>query len=689
EAQAKYAAQNNTQFTTSIFQALLGRAPSSSELSNFVSALNSGQTRAVAVETLVDSAASQAYWGAKHPGASDVIYAGPGNDVVQLGTNNAEVLVGTGTLTVIGNAGGFSVVGFHGSYADYTLSHNADGTITVKNINNMDGDGTVTMKNVTALDFKDISQVPVDSTAGMPVNDRLFTVNASDVTINTSGQYVISATRLLANDINYAGATLTIRELLDNNGNAISRGASGQVNGGTVALSADGLTITFTPTAGYRGLPSFRYHVQDTSGNKGATVQQVGTTNTAEMTGTVYLNTPDLPTDTLFDSEWFLRTASVLPVWNDYTGAGVNVAVFDPSGNVDFSNPDFVYNAGRSIRTNGSPGVDQVGTHATLVAGVIGADRDGQGAVGVAYGATISSVAIPQDAAAGLGNLLDWSQFDVVNNSWTFSVPFVDNFLRNPSYLSAYTNAVANGRGGLGTILVFAGGNERAQGRTTEDLNETNSLFGITVGGINATTDLGSLVISGRPFSEAGSSILVSAPANNISSDGVVRTNDYGQQFGATTETTQGTSFATPIVSGVVALMLQANPKLGYRDVQQILAYSAEKVNDPTPTATDPYNYWTSNGGANWNGTGLHYSQDYGFGEADARAAVRLAETWQAQQTYANLVQSAVQTPNIEQLPTSVTAVLKSNPDGTIGFDHYNYQYGYFSVASGVSGLTL
>ncbi|WP_315765884.1 MULTISPECIES: S8 family serine peptidase [unclassified Bradyrhizobium] len=689
EAQAKYAAQNNTQFTTSIFQALLGRAPSSSELSNFVSALNSGQTRAVAVEALVDSAASQAYWSAKHPGASDVIYAGPGNDVVQLGTNNAEVLVGTGTLTVIGNSGGFSVVGFHGSYADYTLSHNADGTITVKNINNMDGDGTVTMKNVTALDFKDISQVPVASTAGMPVNDRLFTVDTSDVTINTSGQYVISATRLLANDINYAGATLTIRELLDNNGNAISRGASGQVNGGTVALSSDGLTITFTPIAGYRGLPSFRYHVQDTSGNKGAVVQQVGTTNTAEMMGTVYLNTPDLPTDTLFDSEWFLRAASVLPVWKDYTGAGVNVAVFDPSGNVDFSNPDFVYNAGRSIRTNGSPGVDQVGTHATLVAGVIGADRDGQGAVGVAYGATISSVAIPQDAAAGLGNLLDWSQFDVVNNSWTFSPPFVDSFLRNPSYLSAYTNAVANGRGGLGTILVFAGGNERAQGRTTEDLNETNSLFGITVGGINATTDLGSLVISGRPFSEAGSSILVSAPANNISSDGVVLTNDYGQQFGATTETTQGTSFATPIVSGVVALMLQANPKLGYRDVQQILAYSAEKVNDPTPTATDPYNYWTSNGGANWNGTGLHYSQDYGFGEADARAAVRLAETWQAQQTYANLVQSAVQTPNIEQLPTSVTAVLKNNPDGTIGFDHYNYQYGYFSVASGVSGLTL
>ena len=52
------------------------------------------------------------------------------------------------------------------------------GNATVTNINNEDGDGTVTMKNVTDLDFKDISQVPVASTSGMPVNDDLDTNNA-------------------------------------------------------------------------------------------------------------------------------------------------------------------------------------------------------------------------------------------------------------------------------------------------------------------------------------------------------------------------------------------------------------------------------------------------------------------------------------------------------------------------------
>jgi hypothetical protein len=85
----------------------------------------------------------------------------------------------------------------------------------------------------------------------------------------------------------------------------------------------------------------------------------------------------------------------------------------------------------------------------------------------------------------------------------------------------------------------------------------------------------------------------------------------------------------------------------------------------------------------------LHYSLDYGYGEVDARAAVRLAETWQNQETQANLVQSATKTLAVEQPATSVSAVCKNNPDGTLGLDHYNYGYGYFSVAAGVSGMIL
>ena len=44
------------------------------------------------------------------------------------------------------------------------------------------------------------------------------------------------------------------------------------------------------------------------------------------------------------------------------------------------------------------------------------------------------------------------------------------------------------------------------------------------------------------------------------------------------TDSFNGTSAATPMVSGVVALMLQASPKLTWRDVPLILARSARQV---------------------------------------------------------------------------------------------------------------
>jgi subtilisin-like proprotein convertase family protein len=65
----------------------------------------------------------------------------------------------------------------------------------------------------------------------------------------------------------------------------------------------------------------------------------------------------------------------------------------------------------------------------------------------------------------------------------------------------------------------------------------------------------------------------------------------------------------------VVALILSKNPYLGWRDVQHILAQTAQK-NDPT----DPG--WFDNG------AGMHFNHSYGFGRVDAEAAVNLAGTW-------------------------------------------------------------
>jgi hypothetical protein len=105
-----------------------------------------------------------------------------------------------------------------------------------------------------------------------------------------------------------------------------------------------------------------------------------------------------------------------------------------------------------------------------------------------------------------------------------------------------------------------------------------------------------------------------------------------------------GTSSAAPNLSGVVALMLEANPHLGYRDVKHILAKTAKKV-DPahagvistsvidgqsTPVVLDQG--WVQNAAGQW------FSNSYGLGAVDASAAVRMAKNYS---TYLSTLKSA------------------------------------------------
>ena len=99
------------------------------------------------------------------------------------------------------------------------------------------------------------------------------------------------------------------------------------------------------------------------------------------------------------------------------------------------------------------------------------------------------------------------------------------------------------------------------------------------------------------------------------------------------TSTFNGTSAATPTVAGVIALMLEANPNLGWRDVENILARSASHTGSALGASTGTryeIGTWATMNGTLWNGGGTEYHESYGYGMVDAFAAVRYAEAWAA-----------------------------------------------------------
>jgi subtilisin-like proprotein convertase family protein len=375
-----------------------------------------------------------------------------------------------------------------------------------------------------------------------------------------------------------------------------------------------------------------------------------------------------LPSDPYFQLQWYLyntgqggRTPRIdlnlidedpnnFDVWEEYTGNGISIGVIDDGFLIN--HPDLNTNANTVIPNLPTYNYNTIGkpltiedNHGTAVTGIIAAARNGIGTVGVAYNAkvtsfnTISSASLLSTATA----LSAQVAFDISNNSWGGTAPFSDN----PRYdrinrqdLNALRTATAFGRNGRGTVIVFAAGNSFEEGIDADLYAISSSRFSIAVAAVNG---------QGRAadYSSVGPALLVSAFAegseptrgsdrvNIATTDRLGKTGynpredrnplpdrDYTSEF-------NGTSAATPQVSGVVALMLEANPNLGYRDVQQILAYSAVQ-NFPQQLG------WQFNGAKNWNGGGLHVNENYGYGIVNAHAAVRLAESWQSQGTAAN-----------------------------------------------------
>ncbi len=415
------------------------------------------------------------------------------------------------------------------------------------------------------------------------------------------------------------------------------------------------------------------------------------------------------PTDPLYASQWhFDLIGRIETIWDEFDGSGVTVGVYDDG--LDYNHTDLAGNYDASLHVVDDLGVAvdpfPVGddAHGTAAGGLIGAiDNNGTGGVGVAHGVTLTGVNIFDSGTYGYVNgAFDpfmhvvnqaAANFDISSNSWGSTPNFGSS--QNLANLTNFAGLLAgaggeydllsqNGRGGLGTVIVQAAGNDTLDAGGS---GVNASRFTLTVA---ATRDDGDVA----DYSNFGASILVAAPAGAVTTD---VTGAPGYETGDYTTTFGGTSAATPVTAGVVALMLQANPNLGWRDVQNILAISAVETGSGYGELASGFEVeeWRFNSAENWNGGGMAVSASYGFGMIDAFGAVRMAEIW-------HLFDDAQISSNEVTATSTVMSTSTAIPDGDsngvdftvsigndIAIEHVALSMGFNSTYAGDVQVTI
>lgn len=313
---------------------------------------------------------------------------------------------------------------------------------------------------------------------------------------------------------------------------------------------------------------------------------------------------------------------NILPVWQmGYTGKGVKVAVLDDG--LDHTHPDLKanYDPKASYDFNGEDedpfprDSDQYNAHGTKCSGEIAAVANNSiCGVGIAFNANIGGVrmldgkATDSLEAKSLGFRNDY--IDIYSCSWG---PKDDGkTYGRPGKLarSAFVKGARKGRQGKGNIYVWATGNGGLVGDDCDCDGYTTSIYTLSFGAIS---DHG---LSTYYDEKCSSTLAVVFTAD--SHRGSTFTNDKLITTGlhhACETTFRGTSSAAPLAAGIIALVLEANSNLTWRDVQHIVVNTAKK--------TSPMDE-----GWKRNAAGLQYNHKFGFGRLDALAMVKAAITW-------------------------------------------------------------
>jgi subtilisin-like proprotein convertase family protein len=360
-----------------------------------------------------------------------------------------------------------------------------------------------------------------------------------------------------------------------------------------------------------------------------------------------------LPDDPYFKDEWHIRgrgqngakkasDAKITPVWeqrdssgNLIRGTGVTIGIVDDG--VQMDHPDLAANISPTYKINfndgasddPSPGAGD--NHGTCVAGVAAAvGYNGIGVSGAAPSAMIAPIRLIGGSSTPLEEAEAYtyggSAVRIKSNSWSRQTR-VNSLQPDDEIVQAALASAANS----GTIITFSGGNDLTREADTNQRGLKNSIYTLPIAALNDQgrqcdySNPGASLIVGAPAGGDGNGLSSSRPQGTSTTD---RTGTAGYNTGGVniygqadytdsdyTENFNGTSSATPVVSGVTALVLQANSSLNWRDVKEIYIRSATK-ND--------------SGDSDWarNGAGFWFNHKYGAGLINASDAVRLAKNW-------------------------------------------------------------
>jgi subtilisin-like proprotein convertase family protein len=387
-----------------------------------------------------------------------------------------------------------------------------------------------------------------------------------------------------------------------------------------------------------------------------------------------------VPNDPKFSDQWHLQNTgqtggtsgedvNITGAWNSYRGTGVVIGIVDDG--LDWTHPDLdnYYESTLDYDfcgDDGDPSPSSNNAHGTASAGVAAGVGDNN--IGVSGSAPKAGLAGLQliscsttDVREGGALGHERQDIDIYSNSWGPSDNGKTLEGPGPLMLAAMENDASIGRSGLGNIITWAAGNGLDDEDNSNYDGYANLRYTIAVTAVDH---------KGRQsyYAEPGANILVASPSNgdgesitttDIEGSGGYTNNDYTDSFG-------GTSSATPLVSGVIALMLEANSNLTWRDVQHIIVLTSRK-NDASDSS------WGVNG------AGHEVSHKYGYGVIDAGAAVSMAESWTSVEEEVSFSSGTTtvdtdipdNSPNYISSNTTVTdAILVENVDIIVDIPH-------------------